>query len=481
MQKENKLIKSLGTWEVMVAGIALVVASSTLVSDFTGFFSLGIYFAAALLGGFIINLLLGLTTAELAVSYPKAGAVYNYAKEIFKGKNGSFIGVFLGLTFWGMCAFAVSGETVSGAYAFKSLLNSDYDISFFVLLLTVLAIIPNIFGIKTMAWVNMILLLFMIGIRWFFGIAGFMNIGNSGSWSFDNLVNGFGSFQLLGEGGILIAGLSLAVWSFIGIEFAASLAEEVKNPKRSIPKGIIFGLIIILLTSLVMGVGVAGTQTGEYWQGIVAGELGNNGESPHLAVGYVMFGDFGLLLMSLASIAATLGSITVIYTAMPRILFSIARDGKLFSPGISNSVSKLNSKFRTPINATLITMAVYILPALYSGEVIKWIFSAAYVWMMLYVVFHILLFVNRKKEQENRILPFVKKLNILPITGVCVTIAGIYIAFYGAHLEFGTRALIVLALSFVISILSYGFVKRKKYSLYDLEISEKEVIEELIS
>ena len=116
----QKLSKSIGTWEVGVSAVALVVAASTLVSDFTGYFTLGAAFVIALMIAFLINLLLGLSAADLTVAYPKAGALYDYARAIIGGKRGKFIGMFLGLTFFGMSAFAMSGETTAGGYALQA-------------------------------------------------------------------------------------------------------------------------------------------------------------------------------------------------------------------------------------------------------------------------------------------------------------------------------------------------------------------------
>jgi amino acid transporter len=58
-----------------------------------------------------------------------------------------------------------------------------------------------------------------------------------------------GALDLFGGSGIFTVGLSLAFWSFVGIEFACSLAEEVKNPKKFLPRGLIIGLFFIFGTS----------------------------------------------------------------------------------------------------------------------------------------------------------------------------------------------------------------------------------------
>ncbi len=450
----QKLSKSIGTWEVGVAAVALVVAASTLVSDFTGYFNLGSAFVVALLIAFLINLLLGLSAADLSVAHPKAGALYDFARAIFGGKKGKFLGVFLGLTFFGMSAFAMSGETTAGGYALQGMFSLNLDVKYFIVLCSILALIPNIFGIKTAAWVSAFLLIFMLGVRWFFGIAGFWGISGTGIWNFDNLQSGIGLFDFFGEGGILSAGLALAIWSFIGIEFACSLAEEVKEPKKNIPRGIIFGLITIFATSLVMGLGVTGTLPVEQWQAIANGELGKGGESPQLAVGKMMFGKLGFILMSLSSFAATLGSLTVAFAAIPRIIYSIARDGRFFGP-ISQYFGKLHPRFNTPVTATLLTFVAFLIPALYSTEVVDWVYSAAYLWIILYAVFHLFALINRIKNPNSEKAFTGKWFNAFVVIGMVITLVGLHYAFKGVHEYYGFRALIVLLIAFSVTSISF--------------------------
>jgi amino acid transporter len=460
MSAKSTLTKSIGTWQIMTAGVALVVAASTLVSDFTGYFTLGGAFAIALAVGFIVNLLLGMSAAELSVAYPKAGALYDYARAIFAGKTGEFLAVFLGLAFFGMFAFAASGEAAAGAYGLQALLGSDLPVNIFIIILTILAVIPNILGIKTTAWVSAALLLFMLGIRWFFGLAGFLGLSNTGTWSASNLSTETAVLKWFGEGGIMTAGLALAFWSFVGIEFACSLAEEVKEPRKSMPRGLILGLFGILLTSLIMGLGVTGTQPLDVWQEANAGTVGNGGDSPQRAVGQMMFGEIGYMLMALASVAATLGTLTIAYTTVPRIIYSIARDGRFFGP-LSTAFGKLHPKFGTPVAATLFSMFVYIIPALYSNQVINWLYAAAYVWIVLYIVFHIFALVNRK-VRPNSVKAFRGNwFIIVPAAGILLTAIALYFAFAGAHTQFGGGAIVVLLAAAMATVVSFALPARK--------------------
>lgn len=441
---------TLDTWHIMVAGVALVVAASTLVSDFTGYFTLGYAFAMALAIGFLINLVLAISVADLSVAYPKAGALYDYARAIIGGKAGRFVGTFLGLAFYGMFALTASGETAAGAFGLKALTGGDLSINVYILACGVAALLPNIFGLRTAAWASAGLLVAMLGIRWCFGLAGFLGLGQTGIWSLQNLDAGVGFFELFGEQGILVGGLAAAFWSFVGIEFACSLAEEVKVPSRALPRGLLMGLLVILATSWVMGLGVTGTAPLATWQAAANGPLGYGGEAPQLAVGRLMFGGTGHLLMAIASVAATVGTLTVAYAAMPRILYSMARNGQ---GAVANWFGTLHPRFRTPVNATIFTFCLYQIPSLISAQVIDWVYSAAYAWIILYVIFHVLAVFNRIKHpgaakafQGRWFVPTAG-------TGLMLTGIALYYAFQGAHAYYGMRAAAVLAAALVITII----------------------------
>ena len=448
--------ETLGTSDVFIAGVAIVVAASTLVSDFNGYFTLGAAFIIALLLGFLINLFLAISAAELSARYPRSGAIYSYAKAIFAGHAGVFIGTFLGLSFFGMFAFTVAGETAAGALGLQAIIGADTPLNYAIIALMVIAVLPSIFGIKEAAWVSAGLLLFMLGIRWVFGFAGFFGIGHEYTWQFANLMDGVDLSNFNGDNGILTVGLALAFWTFVGIEFACSLAADVENPKRSMPRGLIFGLVGILVTSLVMGLGVTGIMPLSEWQVLIQGDLGQKGEAPQLAAGQVMFGTTGFYLMAVASVTATLGTLTIAFVAMPRMLQTIAKDGYLLGP-LSPFIAKLHPRFGTPVNAIAITFLIFLGVSVVSNAVIDWVLSAAYVWVLIYIGFHIMAFVSRWNKTSNE-GAFKRPIVLVNATvGAVATIIALYYAFMGAHVYYGSKALIVLAIAFVLAAVSYFF------------------------
>ncbi|WP_169565759.1 APC family permease [Neptunomonas japonica] len=459
--KKIHLSRTLGTWDVMVAGIALVVAASTMVTDFAGFFTLGWGFVVALVIAGAINMLLAMSAADLSVRYPKAGALYEYSKDLFSGRLGALISVFVALCFFIMISFGISGEIAAGGHALKALFHSDIGVHYFVGIIVVLAVVPNLLGVKEAAWVSALLLIFMLGIRWFFGLAGFLGWGEFGEWSSANMVPEGGVPGLFGDGGIIIVGLGLAIWSFVGIEFGCALAEEVKNPAKSMPMGLMLGILIILATSIMMGVGVTGTAPLEFWQTLAASEAACSGDCPQLAIGQHAFGATGFTLMAIASAAATLGTATVAIAALSRLLFSIARDGLLFGETISTSFAYLNPKSHTPTAGILLTAVFLTVPSMTSSSVIELVFSGAYVWVISYVIFHVYSLLARYRN-DGSVPAFGDWYKGFAVIGAISTIVAIYYAFLGGHSIYGVKALIMACVSFAIAVISVVMAERRK-------------------
>jgi amino acid transporter len=448
--QEKGLVKALGTTDIFMAGVGLVVAASTLVSDFNGWFTAGRAFAVALVAMFVANLFLGLSTAELATTYPKAGALYDYGAAATPGGKTAktIVGVFLGFLFYSMFAFAGGGETTAGAAGAQGLFEAG-SLSLWIIILTILAVIPNLLGIAILAKVELWVVVVMLGVRYFFGLAGFGGFSDRGGWSLSNIPAGEVSFAA-----IIALGGAFAFWSFVGIEFVAPLAEETRNPTRSIPRGIIWGLVAILVTSLFMGFGVLGVLDPGFGAGV-------SPDAPQLEIGTAMFGDFGRVLMAIGTVLATFSSMTVIYASMPRILFGISRNGHFFGP-LSKLFGSVHPRFRTPWVATFVTAVLYVWVAISYGAVVEQIFTAAYVWILLYAIYHVLVVASRYVNPGvDR--PFKLPL-IVPIIGFLFTIYLWWAAFKDpidesgltGHGFFGPRGLWIIGGSLVAAIISYA-------------------------
>ena len=234
----------------------------------------------------------------------------------------------------------------------------------------------------------------------------------------------------------------------------APLAEETRDPTRSIPRGIIWGLVAILVTSLFMGFGVLGVLDPDFGAGV-------SPDAPQLEIGTAMFGDSGRVLMAIGTVLATMSSMTVIYASMPRILYGISRNGHFFGP-LSKLFGSVHPRFRTPWVATFVTAVLYVWVAISYGAVVEQIFTAAYVWILLYAIYHVLVVASRYVNPGvDR--PFKLPL-IVPIIGFVFTIYLWWAAFKDpidesgltGHGFFGPRGLWIIGGSLVAAIISYA-------------------------
>lgn len=449
--QDTGLVKTLETRDIFMAGIGLVVAASTLVSDFNGWFAGGRGFAIALIAMFVANLFLGLSTAELSTTYPRAGALYDYGAASTPGGPGAkaTVGIFLGFLFYAMFAFAGGGETTAGAAGAQGLFDGAGSLSLWIILLTVLAVIPNLLGISVLARLELWLVIMMLGIRYFFGLAGFAGFSDGGAWSLSNIPAGEVTLTA-----IIALGGGFAFWSFVGIEFVAPLAEETRDPTRSMPRGIIWALVAILITSLFMGFGTLGALEPGFGDDASL-------DAPQLSIGSAMFGETGRVLMAIGTVLATFSSMTVVYAAMPRILYGISRNGHFFGP-LSKVFGSVHPRYRTPWVATIVTAVIYVVVAISYGAVVEQIFTAAYVWILLYAIYHVLVVASRYVNPDVE-RPFKLPL-IVPILGFLFTMYLWWAAFKDpidesgltGHGFFGPRGLWIIGGSLVAALVSYA-------------------------
>jgi amino acid transporter len=149
---------------------------------------------------------------------------------------------------------------------------------------------------------------------------------------------------------------------------------------------------------------------------------------------------------------------TIVYASMPRILYGISRNGHFLGP-LSKWFGTVHSKYRTPWTPIIVTAVAYSWAAIAFGDVVDLIFTAAYVWLLLYVVYHVLVFVSSFTNPDVH-RPFKLPLWV-PALGVVGTIYLWWKAFEGAHSFFGPRALWMIGVAAVVAIVG---VALEKYS-----------------
>ncbi|OLF19084.1 amino acid permease [Actinophytocola xanthii] len=364
----SRLRRDLSSWDLTVFGVAVVIGAGifTLTArtagDLTGpSVSLAFVLAAIACG------LAALCYAEFASTVPVAGSAYTFSYATFGEFMAWIIGWDLVLEFAVGSAAVATGWSEYLATVLGYLFGDEVTTSFALggltvnwgalLLITLLTVLLAV-GTKLSSRVSMVITGIKVGIVLFvifFGLS-FVNTANynpyvppgesAGSASsgvdqsvFSWLVGGESSaFGVFG----LLAGASLVFFAFIGFDVVATTAEETRNPKKAIPRGILGSLAIVT----VLYVAVALVVTGMVNYTELATE---EGQRKTLATAFALNGvDWAANLISIGALAGLTTVVMVLMLGQVRVLFAMSRDG-LLPRGLSRT-----SERGTPVRATVL-------------------------------------------------------------------------------------------------------------------------------
>ena len=269
---------------------------------------------------------------ELAARYPEAGGGYVYLREAY-GRPLAFLYGWMTLVVMdpGLTAALAIGMAGYAGYIFRL---SPVGLKAVAIATILLIAAINACGVRLSAGVLRGLTILKLGLLLFILVWGFgLQLG---SWAnFTPFVAQHAPAPPLLPA--LAGGMVAAFFSFGGWWDVTKLAGEVRDPARTLPRALIYGVLIVTLVYIL---------TSAVFFYLVPLAAVTTGETFAAQAGEVLFGRAGGQILSAIVIVAVLGSLVAIIMSAPRVYFAMARDG-LFVP----AVAVIHPRFGTPARA----------------------------------------------------------------------------------------------------------------------------------
>ena len=327
-----KLKKELGLLDVFAVATGATLSS--------GFFLLpGI--AAAQAGGMLpasyllagVCLIPGLLSmAELSTAMPRAGGIYYFLDR----SMGPLVGTVGGFGTWSTLTLKVAFALV-GLGAYLRIYFPEAPEGLVAVAFAVAFALVNLVGAKKMTSLQLVMTLATVGVLvWFIGHG--LLAADPGAFR--------GALDV--EASSFVSSVGLVIVSYMGLTQVASISEEVKDPERNLPAGMLLAFVTVLVVYVVgtwVMVGVVGLPS-------LQADGGDLTPAASLAEG--LAGSVGGTVMAVAAILAFLSVGNAGVLAASRYPLAMSRDQIL--PGRLSRISRLG----TPHWAIAVTAALIV-------------------------------------------------------------------------------------------------------------------------
>ena len=393
-----------------------------------------------LIAGFLASLGM-LSQAELVSAMPKAGGDYFYVTR----SMGPALGTVDGLVTW-LSLCLKSSFALVGAAAFAApllhipveQLETARTMALISLPLCLIFVAVNLLGIKQAGGLQVALVFGLLALLGVYIIKGLPEVKPEHFESFTDT-----------KARAIFATAGFVFISYGGLLKVASVAEEVKNPGRTVPLGMILSLIMVSLLYLLVVLVTVGV--------LDASQL-KKSYTPISDGAGVFLGDAGRIALSIAAVLAFVSTANAGIMSASRYPLAAGKD-KLLPEFLTNT----SKRFGTPYNAIFITGGVMALALFFKLPILVEMASCV---LILTFIFSCLAVIMMRESRVQNYQPRFRS-PLYP----WVQIAGI--AGYGFLLyEMGYEALLACAVPVALGFFVYWFYGRiranREYALLHL-------------
>ncbi|MBI4895289.1 MAG: amino acid permease [Candidatus Aenigmarchaeota archaeon] len=319
-------IKQLTTFDVTNLVVGAIVGADIYIAASFGSGLLGPASILAWIIAGIFATMIALTFARCSGVVKQIGGPYAYAKKAF----GHFYGFITGWSLWlaelaALCVFPLAFVTY-----FSFFTPIDFVLKAILILAFVsFMFITNYFGIKKAARTNDIITIIKLAPLFLLITVGLIWIYSNPSTALNNLTP-FAPFGFAGMGSVIV----LVFWAYAGFELATIPSSEIKDSKKTVPKAIILGMVIVsafyILTNIVI------------LSSVNYVDLAHQ-QTPLAYSALILMGGIGALVMVIGAMISVSGSNESGLIGSVRLSYAMAADG--YFP---KYFAELHNKYSTP-------------------------------------------------------------------------------------------------------------------------------------
>jgi APA family basic amino acid/polyamine antiporter len=337
---QHDLDRSLGLYPTMMISMGAMIGSGIFVLPALGYKKAGPAVILAYVLAALVVLPAALSKAEMATAMPESGGTYLYIDRAL----GPLFGTIAGVGAWFSLVFKSSFALVGlGAYLLLFAPLSQGAVVYVALALAVFVVALNISGTKMSGQIQAVIVTLVVaGLLAYVVNAGF--VADTARYT---------PFRTHGSGGIITAAAFVFV-SYAGVTKIASVAEEVKDPGKNLPRAMLGSMAVMTLLYIGVVGAIIGLSDPEVLK--TGGPGGTASLTPMADGAGALLGGAGVLFISVIAVVALTSMANAGVLSSSRFPLAMSRDDLLPA-----SLQTIDERFKTPRNAVLLTGIVLLL------------------------------------------------------------------------------------------------------------------------